>query len=240
MDFDFPAPYHHEVPRRIGEARRQLSPEGVAVLEGIIAETGNLEDVIVAMESLPASDRCVLVDVSRFFAEAYDAQIRESEGWAGLQRHLAALILRARELDPSLRVGATLGEALVVLKRHGERLSISASLVGRSRIWWNTGCSRPTSSPARSTYHARRWSASSAKPPRRKHGSSLRTLRLASTSAASAAACAASKRCRRAAYSGPVSPWAASPFNAASSPTSPERSRAVSPGYVLRVLRAHL
>src|SRR5215213_2040084 len=98
MDFDFPdAPYDHEVPRRIAEA-------------------GNLEDIIVAMESLPASDRRVLVDVSRFFAEAYDARIRESEGWAGLQRHLAALILRARELDPSLRAGATLGEAILVLK----------------------------------------------------------------------------------------------------------------------------
>src|SRR5215203_6405582 len=109
MDFDFPAPYDYEVPRRIGEARRQLSPEGVAVLEGIIAETGSLEDVIVAMGSLPASDRRVLVEVSRCFAEAYDARMRESEGWAGLQRHLAALILRARELDPSLRAGATLG-----------------------------------------------------------------------------------------------------------------------------------
>ena len=126
MDFDFPPPYDNEVPRRIDEARRQLSPEGVAVLEGIIiAETGSLEDVIVAMESLPASDRHVLVDVSRFFAEAYDARVRESQGWAGLQRHLAGLILRARELDPSLRAGATLGEALVVLRRHGEPLGIS-------------------------------------------------------------------------------------------------------------------
>ena len=43
MNFDFPEPYDLEVPRRIGEARRQLSPEGVAVLEGIIAETGDLE-----------------------------------------------------------------------------------------------------------------------------------------------------------------------------------------------------
>src|SRR5687768_18507511 len=111
MDIDFPAPYDHEVPRRIGEARHQLSPEGIVVLEGIIAETENLEDVIGAMESLPASDRRVLVDVSRFFAEAYDARMRESEGWAGLQRHLAALILRARELDPSLRAGATLGRS---------------------------------------------------------------------------------------------------------------------------------
>jgi len=99
MDFDFPAPYDSEVPRRIDEARRQLSHEGVAVLEGIIAETGSLEDLIVAMESLPASDRRMLVDVSRFFAEAYDARIRESEGWAGLQRHLAALILRRGSLS---------------------------------------------------------------------------------------------------------------------------------------------
>ncbi len=125
MDFDFPAPYDQEVPRRIGEARRQLSPEGDAVLEHIIAETGDLEDIIAAMESLPASDRRVLVDVSRFFAEAYDAQIRESQGWADLHRKLAALILRARELDPSLRAGATLGEAIEALKRHGEPLGIS-------------------------------------------------------------------------------------------------------------------
>jgi hypothetical protein len=125
MDFDFPPPYDHEVPRRLGEARRQLSPEGVAVLEGIIAESGDLEDLIAAMESLPASDRRVLVGVSRFFAEAYDARMREGQGWADLHRHLAALIGRARELDPTLRAGATLGEAVVVLKSHGEPLGIS-------------------------------------------------------------------------------------------------------------------
>jgi hypothetical protein len=125
MDFDFPTPYDQEVPRCIGEVRHQLSPEGVAVLEGIIAETENLEDVIAAMESLPSSDRHVLVGLSRFFAEAYDARMRESEGWAGLQVHLAALIVRARELEPSLRVGASLSEALVVLKRRGEPLGIS-------------------------------------------------------------------------------------------------------------------
>jgi hypothetical protein len=125
MDFEFPAPYDEEVPRRIGEVLHQLSPEGVTVLEGIIDKSGSLEDVIVAMESLPASDRHVLVGLSRFFAEAYDARMRESEGWAGLQRHLAGLIVRARELEPSLRAGATLSEAIVVLKRHGEPLGIS-------------------------------------------------------------------------------------------------------------------
>jgi hypothetical protein len=125
MDFDFPAPYDREVPRRIAQARRQLSPEGVAVLEGIMAETGDLEEVIAAMESLPASDRRVLVGVSRFFAEAYDARMREGQGWADLHRKLAALIVRARELEPTLRADATLGEAIVVLKRHGEPLGIS-------------------------------------------------------------------------------------------------------------------
>src|SRR5919106_2027911 len=125
MDFDFPTPYDEEVPRRIGEVRHQLSPEGVAVLEGIIDESGSLEDVIVAIESLPSSDRHVLVGLSTFLAEAYDARMREGAGWAGLQRHLAGLIVRARELDPSLRAGATLGEAIMVLKRHGEPLGIS-------------------------------------------------------------------------------------------------------------------
>jgi hypothetical protein len=67
----------------------------------------------------------VLVGLSRFFAEAYDARMRESEGWADLQRHLAGLIVRARELEPSLRAGASLSEAIVVLKRHGEPLGIS-------------------------------------------------------------------------------------------------------------------
>src|ERR671938_1566109 len=129
MVFDFPAPYDEEVPRRIGEVRHQLSPEGVAVLEGIIDESGSLEDVIFAMESLPSSDRRVLVGLSRFFAEAYDARIKESQGWADLHHHLAALILRARELDPSLRAGATLGEAIVVLKRHGEPLGISDEIL---------------------------------------------------------------------------------------------------------------
>jgi hypothetical protein len=58
--------------------------------------------------------------------------------------------------------------------------------------------------------------------------SSSLTRRRASTSAASAAACAASSRYHRASYSESVSQWVASAFNAASSPTSAERSRAVS------------
>jgi hypothetical protein len=59
--------------------------------------------------------------------------------------------------------------------------------------------------------------------------SSILTLRLASTSAASTAAWAFSRRRCSTAYSGAVSQWRASAFSAASSPASPERSRAVYP-----------
>jgi hypothetical protein len=41
MDFDFPEPYDLEVPRRIGEARQELSPEGEEVLERILAQEGS-------------------------------------------------------------------------------------------------------------------------------------------------------------------------------------------------------
>src|SRR5215212_7202406 len=83
MDFDFPPPYDHEVPRRIGEARRQLSPEGVAVLEGIIAESGSLEDVIVAMESLPASDWHVL-EAARIGRRLLERRARDARSFGEL------------------------------------------------------------------------------------------------------------------------------------------------------------
>src|SRR5215212_9713376 len=65
-------------------------------------------------------------------------------------------------------------------------------------------------------------------PPERCSPSFILTLRLASTSAASTAAWAFSRRRCSTAYSGAVSQWRASAFSAASSPASPERSRAVS------------
>jgi hypothetical protein len=46
-----------------------------------------------------------------------------------LHSQLAALILRARELDPSLRNEATLGEAIMVLKRDGESIGVSEEVL---------------------------------------------------------------------------------------------------------------
>ena len=125
MDFDFPETYDHEVPRRIGEARQQLSPEGLAVLERLLAEDGHPEDVVGAMERLPASEQSVLLALSKLLGEGYEANIQEHQGFADLHLQLAALIERARELDPSLGNETTTGEAIAVLRRHGEPVGVS-------------------------------------------------------------------------------------------------------------------
>ena len=67
MDFDFPPPYDHEVPYRIGKARQELSPEGLEVLERIMAAFAGPEPVeppeaiVAAMALLPRTDQSVLV-----------------------------------------------------------------------------------------------------------------------------------------------------------------------------------
>jgi hypothetical protein len=125
MDFDFPEPYDLEVPRRIADARQQLSPEGEQVLERILAEEGDPDDVVAAMERLPASEQCMLLGLSGLLGEAYEARAKEHQGFADLYLQLAGLIERARELEPSLGDDATTGEAVEVLRRHGEPLGVS-------------------------------------------------------------------------------------------------------------------
>jgi hypothetical protein len=68
MDFtDFPAPYDLEVPRRIGQARGDLSDEGALVLERIIARIGVPEDVVAAMEPSPRHDINFLLSLNSLF-----------------------------------------------------------------------------------------------------------------------------------------------------------------------------
>ena len=111
MDFDFPAPYENEVPRRIGEARRQLSPEGVAVLEGIIAESGSLEDVIVAMESLPASDWHVL-EAARIGRRLLERRARDARSFGELPSFPNDKEPRARARTPTIHHRAHLRAVL--------------------------------------------------------------------------------------------------------------------------------
>jgi hypothetical protein len=125
MDFDFPEPYDREVPRRIGEARQQLSPEGVEVLERILSQEGDPEDIVVAMKALPVREPSMLLGISNLLTEAYEERAREHQGWADLHLQMARLIERARELDPSLGDDATTEEAVAVLRRHGEPLGVS-------------------------------------------------------------------------------------------------------------------
>jgi hypothetical protein len=125
MDFGFPEPYDLEVPRRIGEARQQLSPEGEEVLERIITATGSPEDVYGAIKALPQREIDILLAVNNFLVEANEAQARALRGWGDLHLQMVRLIERAQELEPSLGDDATTREAVEVLRRHGEPLGIS-------------------------------------------------------------------------------------------------------------------
>jgi hypothetical protein len=78
MNFDFPAPYDHEVPRRIGEARQELSPEGVEVLEPLMAQAGSPEDVVGEMALLPQHEINILLALNKLFQEAYHARMAEN------------------------------------------------------------------------------------------------------------------------------------------------------------------
>jgi hypothetical protein len=128
MNFDFPEPYDLEVPRRIREARQQVSQEGEEVLERILAQEGSPEDVVRALEPLPTSDQRTLLDINNLLGEAYRATAEAHQGWANLHGQLARLIERAQALDPTFAAlgdKATTGEAVAVLRRHGEPLGVS-------------------------------------------------------------------------------------------------------------------
>ncbi len=84
MDFDFPEPYDLEVTRRIGEARRQLSPEGEAALERLIAilaqePTQSPEAFIAnALLPLPRPEQVVLLRLISLLLEASIGQVKRS------------------------------------------------------------------------------------------------------------------------------------------------------------------
>jgi hypothetical protein len=128
MEFDFPEPYDLEVPRRIGEARQQLSPEGEEVLERILAQEGNPEDVGRALVALPTLEGRVLLGISNLITEACNAHLQETQGWIDLHNQMQSIIRRAQELDPefaALGGEATTGEAIAILKHHGEAPGVS-------------------------------------------------------------------------------------------------------------------
>src|SRR5215216_4468868 len=128
MNFDFPEPYDLQVPRRIGEARQQLSPEGLEMLERLLEATADPEfaetpeDFVAALAPLSRPDQVVLLRMNNILIEAYEASAREHQGWAYLYRQMRVLLGRARELDSSLGDDATIGEAVAVLRRNGEPL----------------------------------------------------------------------------------------------------------------------
>ena len=71
----------------------------------------------------------MLLGISKLMEEAYEASAKEARGVADLHSQLAVLILRAQALDPSLGEDTTVGEAIMVLKRHGEPVGVSEEVL---------------------------------------------------------------------------------------------------------------
>src|SRR5829696_2742195 len=133
----FPEPYNRELPFYIDKALRSLSSEGVEMLNMLLDNTRRLTtgegampqpdpDVLAAqMEQLPPFDFQAIVALTKHLKKATEAVIEQAEGEIGLFRQLQALHERARKFDPTLPAEATMGEAVAVLKRHGEPVGIS-------------------------------------------------------------------------------------------------------------------
>ena len=83
------------------------------------------ESIAAAMAPLPPSEQRVLHSLNDLLIEAHETLASELQGEADLYRQMARLIERARALDPSLEENATTGEAVAVLRQHGEPLGIS-------------------------------------------------------------------------------------------------------------------
>jgi hypothetical protein len=80
------------------------------------------------MKPLAGSEQRVLLGINRWLSEAYHATQQQNQGWIDLHRQMEAIIGRAQERDlkfAALGGTATAGEAVAILKRHGEPLGVS-------------------------------------------------------------------------------------------------------------------
>jgi hypothetical protein len=133
---EFPAPFDAELPYHLHKGRGRLTMTGNALLDYTLERDPAAQDPNSwfwrAMKELPEWDQTFIVAFNRRLAEAYDAKIERDEGVTNLLRDVGRIYARAKELDPSLAAEGesfTLGEAVEVLKRHGEPLGVSEEVL---------------------------------------------------------------------------------------------------------------
>ncbi len=146
IDWDrFPEPYNQELPFYIGKAFQRLSPEGVEVLNEVMVLTHKAaggqdlpaidpEDVGTRLGELPEKDATMVFKITELMEAALNASVERNLGEVDLFRQAARIVERAWELDPTLDPDMSLGEAVAVLERHGEKAGISDEVLDME-VW---------------------------------------------------------------------------------------------------------
>jgi hypothetical protein len=80
------------------------------------------------------SERDGLDRVNAIARAYYEAKIEESEGWISMGEQMMSIISRAKELDPSLGINPTTGEAVAVLKKHGINPGVSDEVLNEMQV----------------------------------------------------------------------------------------------------------
>jgi hypothetical protein len=137
IDWDYyPKPYSDELPHYIEKAYQRLSPEGAQVLDELVQvaahTTGDAEEgpswdgeggeeaLVERLEALPEWDSQAIVALSKRLGEALEAHEARTQGELGLLRDAGRVVRRARVLDPNFPEDAAIGQAVEVLRAHGE------------------------------------------------------------------------------------------------------------------------
>ena len=134
----YPKPYSEELPHYIEKAYQRLTPEGTALLDELVLvaarTTGDSEvgpswagggesaeaALVERMEALPEWDLNAIAALNRRLGEATEAHMEKAKGERDLLMDARRVVRRARVLDPNFPEDATIGQAVEVLRAHGE------------------------------------------------------------------------------------------------------------------------
>jgi len=141
----FPKPYDEELPHYAAVAYERLTPEGVELLDEVIAvhasnpgfpvvgdrpprpqwqEQGE-DRMLERLEALPEWDRDAIVALTQHFKRASEASIDRAQGEIDLMQQMLALHAKAAAIDPDYPRDATAGETVAFLRERGVAPGIS-------------------------------------------------------------------------------------------------------------------
>jgi hypothetical protein len=151
----FPEPYNRELPFYIDKAFQRLSPGGVEILNEVVEVHADMSSLnpdapsdevrkakserrrerwssdafFERMQALPEWDQSAIFALADHFKKATEALIEHNESWQGLMRQALVVMEKAAELTGRDLETMTTGEAVEILKRHGEPLGFSEEVL---------------------------------------------------------------------------------------------------------------